>query len=197
MLIQNMAFGFKGERDYVHGTDMFNQTLVWLGGHKKNIGDVDFSFHRLTSVQLQAVLGKLPDGTAPVAVCAFSSENERERVYLVETDQAIVDRYPYPEDEIVSRMEVDIASRKGVLRGETEYSDIEIWVAMNKALHLKVFQHLKGKWLFVRARFPSYICHSKVAERSLVIGASFKDKLTRSEVFLDGTKVGEIYFSIV
>jgi hypothetical protein len=70
-------------------------------------------------------------------------------------------------------------------------------VAMTKAMHQKVFPQLKGKWLFVRGRFPQFVQHSPAKERSLVIAASFNDKLTRSETFLDGVKSGEIYFSIV
>jgi hypothetical protein len=84
-----------------------------------------------------------------------------------------------------------------VLRGKAPYSDIELWVAMTKALHYKAFAQSKGKWLFVRGRFPEYVRQAPANERALVIAASFHDKLTRSEALVDGVKVGEIYFSIV
>lgn len=194
---QHLELKFKGERDYLQGADIFNQTLVWLGTRQSVLKDIDFTFHRLAARQLKVVNGAAPEGSEPVAVCAFTSGKGREQVHLVETDQAVAGRYPYPEDDIVNEMEIDLAARKGVLRGETAYSDIEVWVAMTKALHYKTFPHLEGKWLFVRGRFPQFARHSPAKERTLVIASSFNDKLTRSEALLDGVKVGDIYFSIV
>lgn len=197
MLEQQLDLKYKGARDYLHGTDIFNEVLTWLNTQKAEVKDIDFAFYRLAANQLKAVLGALPEGTEPVAVCTFTSGGVREKVHLVETDQAVTERYLFPEDEIVNPMEIDLAGRKAVLHGGTSYSDIELWVAMTKALHYKVFPQLKGKWLFVRGRFPQYIRHSPSQERTLFIAASFNDKLTRSEAMLDGIKVGEIYFSIV
>lgn len=197
MIEKKLTLKYKGERNYLHGTDMFNEILTWLNGQKQDLTDIDFAFHSLAIHQLKVVSGQLPDEIVPVAVCSFSSGGARESVYLLETDQLVEERYSYPEDEIVKLMEIDLSAKKGVLIGEMSYSDIEVWVAMTKALHLRVFQDLKGKWLFVRGRFPKYVLHSSATERSLVITAFFNNKLTRSEVFLDGVKSGEIYFSIV
>lgn len=196
MTEQLFELKFKGGREYLHGTDIFNETLAWLGSQGKEIRDIDFAFHRLATHQIEAMLGD-SEGIEPAAVCSFTSNGVRERVSLVETDQVVAERYPYPEDEIVREMEFDIGDRLGVLRGTTTYSDIEVWVAMTKALHYKVFPQFKGKWLFVRGRFPHYACHSEAQERTLTIAALFNDKLTRSEALLDGVKVGEIYFSII
>ena len=197
MAEQLMQLKFKGMREYVHGTDMFNETLGWLSAEKGEIEDIDLAFHRVATHQLKAILGGVPQGESPVAVCAFTSSGVRERAYLIETDVEITERYPYPEDEIVSSLDFDSMGRKGILLGEARYSDIEVWVAMCKAIHLKAFPQLSGKWLFARARFPRYVNHAGVHERALTIAASFNEKLTRSEVVLDGEKVGEIYFSMV
>lgn len=188
---------FKGARDYLQGPDIYNQTLKWLEAVRPTLTDIDFAFHRRASRQLGVIFGPLPEGVEPVAVCAFTSEGKRERIYLVETDSIVTGRKPYPEEEIVSELELDFTARCGVLRGEVSYTDIEVWVAMTKALHYKVFPHLDGKWLFVRGRFPQYRRKTKADMRSLVIVSSFNDKLTRSEALLDGVKVGEIFFSIV
>jgi hypothetical protein len=197
MLEKILALEFKGSRDYFQGPDIFNQTLSWLGTQKPEVKDIDFAFHRLANRQLKVVSGPLPDGIEPIAACAFTSDGIRARIHLIETDQAVMGRHPYPEDEIVNAMKMDLAARSCVLHGDVAYSDIEVWVAMTKALHYRVFPHLKGKWLFVRGRFPKYTHSSKADVRTLVIASSFNDKLTRSEAFIDGEKVGEIYFSIV
>jgi hypothetical protein len=197
MTEQLMQLKFKGLREYVHGTDMFNETLDWLSAEKGEIKDIDFALHRVATHQLKVILGDVPPEERPVAVCAFTSGGVRERAYLMETDVDITERYPYPEDEIVSSLAFDTTGRKGVLQGDSGYSDIEIWVAMCKAVHLKTLPQLSGKWLFARARFPRYENHAGAHERTLTIAATFNEKLTRSEVVLDGEKVGEIYFSMV
>lgn len=193
----NLDLDFKGSRDYLHGTDMFNKVLALLVSQETEVCDIDFAFHRLARNQLRVVYGLLPTGTEAVATCSFSSNSERKRVNLIETHDLIEGRYPYPEDEIVEAMEIDGDARIGVLKGEVHYSDIEVWVAMTKALHLKVFPHLTGKWLFVRARFPKFIFQSASKERTIKLITSFNDKFTRSDALLDGVKVGEIYFSIL
>jgi hypothetical protein len=38
---------------------------------------------------------------------------------------------------------------------------------------------------------------SATGERKIIIAASFNDKLTRTELLIDGAKVGDIFFSIV
>lgn len=192
-----MELRFKGDRNYLHGTDIMDEALGWLLEQRSEVKDIDFAFHRLATHQLNLILGSVAKGTEAVAVCNYVCNGMRESAYLVETGRIVVDRYAFPEKEIVDPMEINVAERRGVLYGETSYRDIEVWVAMTKALHLKALPHLRGKWLFVRGRFPQYVCRSRAKKRELVIAASFNDKLTRTEAWGDDTKVGEIYFSIV
>ena len=190
---------FKGKRDYLHGTDVFNQTLFWLQDALPHapIEDIDFSFHHLAHHQVGVRIGTPPTGQSAYSVCAFTQAGRREKAYLVETDRPVTGRYPYAEDEIVAPMQIDLATRRGVLLGSVAYTDIEVWVAMTKALHQAVFPQAPGKWLFVRGRFPTYTRRSGARQRTLAIAANLRDRLTRSEAFLDGRKVGEIFFSMV
>lgn len=197
MLEHRLTLKYKGDRSYLHGSDIFNASLAWLNDQRSDIRDLDFAFHRIASRQLKICLGTIPDDNIkPTAICTFTSEHGREQAFLLETDQQVAGCYLYPEDEIVNSMQLDLESRCGRLGGSNEYSDIETWIAMTKALHYQVFPHLKGKWLFVRGRFPKYVPKTEMMERTLTIAASFNDKLTRSEAFGDGVKVGEIYFAI-
>ena len=49
MLETMLDLDFKGGRDYLHGTDIFNQTLSWLTQSLPDapIENIDFSFHHL------------------------------------------------------------------------------------------------------------------------------------------------------
>jgi len=188
---------FKGDRKYLHGTDIYNNTLQWLITQRQDIHDIDFAFHRLAVRQLRLTLEILPKGVDPIAVCSFTSIEKRERIYIYEYDQVVEDSYRFQEDEIVSLTKFDLISRSAIFSSISIFSDIEVWVSMTKALHYHVFSNLKGKWLFVRGKFNKYIIQSATGERKIIIAASFNDKLTRTELLIDGANVGDIYFSIV
>lgn len=190
-------FKFKGERNYIHGTDIYNETLAWLISQRHDVGSIDFSFHHIASRQLVGILDTLPEGIEPVAICSFTSREGRNRLYVVETADPVTGRYSYPEDKIVSQMKLDLNARRCVLLGGVIYSDIEVWVAMTKAIHYEAFPNLGGKWIFARWRSTQYVRRSIALKRELHIASIFNNKLTRSEVFLDGQKAGEVYFVIV
>jgi hypothetical protein len=194
---KQLKLQFKGNRNYLHGSDIYNETLTWLKLNREDVESIDFSFHHIATHQLCAIVGVLPDGIDPVAICLFTTDGAREQLYIVESDDIVTERYHYPEEEIISQMEIDLTARRCVLRGGIAYSDIELWVAMAKALHYKVFPLISGKWFFVRGRFPKYELRSQSLERTLHIVSTFNNKLTKSEVFLNNQMAGEIYFSVV
>jgi hypothetical protein len=192
---ERLNLQFKGDRNYVHGTDIFNQALAWLKLHRGNVQSIDFSFHRITSCQLCVAIGVPPKGIDPVAICSFTAHGAREKLYVFETESKVIERYQYPEEEIARQLQIDSAARRCVLRGGFARSDIELWVTMAKALHYEVFPLTSKKWWFVRCRYPQYESYAKSLERTLCIVSNFGDKLTRSEIFLNNQIAGEIYFA--
>lgn len=196
-ICQRLSLRFKGSRDYLQGPDIYNETLSWVCANRGEAKEIDIAFHRIARHQLDLVIGDLPAGLEPIAVCSYTVADRQERVYLIESDVPVSERYPYPEDEIVCAMTVNADARTGRLRGGSSYSDIEVWVAMTKALHQGVFPGLSGKWLFVRGRFAQYYRSHGAEDYELTIKACFNNKLTRSEALVAGKKVGEIFFSVV
>jgi hypothetical protein len=196
-ICQRLYFSFKGSRDYLQGPDIYDETLSWVYANMGDAKEIDIAFHRLARHQLDLAIGDLPLGLEPVAVCSYTIADRLERIYLIESESPISERYPYPEEDIVRSMAVEAEARTCRLRGGGPYSDIEIWVAMTKALHQKVFLTLPGKWLFVRGRFSKYQRSHGAEDFEITIKACFNNKFTRSEVFVAGKKAGEIFFSIV
>jgi len=188
---------FKGSRDYLHGTDIYNKVITVLNENNSAVSEIDIAFHSLARTQLMLTTNQPVAGESIAATCAYNTSSKRQRVYLVETGFQVTQRYPYPEDEIVSQMVVNLEENYGELLVNPPFTDIEIWIAMTKSLHQKVFPQLSGKWLFVRGRFARYTEHSQAMARRISIVSCFNNKLTKSEATLDGCKVGEIYFSIV
>jgi hypothetical protein len=192
-----MALHFKGDRDYIQGPDIFDSVyaLLQLDGNVE-IRDFDIAFHRLARHALVLAFEDECKNLEPVAVCSYSVNGVRKRAYVVETLKLIDSRKTYSESRITDKLKIDVVRKSCILLENLQFTDIEIWVSMTKALHQSVLGHLVGKWLFVRGRFASYDPRA-LGVRELSIVANFNNKLTRSFALLDGNKVGEIYFSII
>ena len=181
---------FKGERDYLHGTDIYNALLPRLQQHFGEISALDLAFHRIARTQLDMV-DQNPDGNS-AAVCNFTAGLARHTIHLVESGRPVVRRYPFPEDAIASEISFDSVMRSACLRGQPNHTAIDIWVAMTKALHKHL---LPGTWLFARARLPRPLPDSPAVERRVRIAAQMGNHLTRCVLSHDGADHGEIYFA--
>jgi len=130
------------------------------------------------------------------AVYAYSTMDRRLKLGAYETGEPVSGRYPYPEDEIVKDMSFDSNLLTGTLVGSSEnYTDIEIWVAMVKAMHQQLLPDVTGKWLFARGQFPKYVRCGAVGKRQTILAANMGNKLTRTKLLQDGKEVGTIYFA--
>ena len=203
MVVQNMIqrkqfdIIYKSNRKYLQGPDVFDATLEWLSNIEVEVKDIDFTFHRLAFKQVEAVMDDaLPDSANSLAECRYTVSGYSKIVHIVETDLAVTTSRIFPENDIIDAISYDLSAQRSVYNKENNFSNMEIWVAMTKALHQKVFADLKGKWLFVRGRFPQYSLKKSRKKHTVAIAASFGGKLTRSEVFLNDMRVGEIFFSI-
>jgi len=192
---------FKGERTYLHGTDMFNESMSWLTRHHAplKISKIEFSFHKMVKSSLELSDEKQDGRGEYVAECTYLAGAEPRHIYLHETENPVSGRYPYDEELICKGFLVDVADKSGCYKSSHEknpgLTDIEIWVALTKALHQQALPEIKGKWLFVRARFPTYLQKMNYKERRLRIVSNFQNLLTRTKLYAEGEPVGEIFFS--
>ncbi|WP_143432927.1 hypothetical protein [Herbaspirillum camelliae] len=193
-----LTLSFKGERDYIQGPDIFDAVIQALcaGAETTRVAQIDVAFHRLARHAVELINDDQGSAMDPVAICQYSIDGVRRQAFVVETGTEIVERHPYPEEDIIERMSIDTDQRTCALDIDLPFTDMELWVSMTKALHKALFPELNGKWLFVRARFEHYAPDAK-GFRTLAFKSNFNNKLTRCEAMRDGVKVGEIYFSIV
>lgn len=199
-MLKDLDLSFKGNRNYLHGTDIFDTLLAWLREQGFEIIEgLDLSFHQIATSALRAELDVADAQDAKnAALLSFTSQGSRHRVSLRETGEAVTGRRPYPEDLLVAGAEFDASAQ--TIRVENclpGYSAIEYWIALTKAMHLRVLPHVSGKWLFVRARLPRLDARLDCVHPAVRLTANYQDKLTRSEVSLDGRKFGDIYFSLL
>lgn len=188
---------FKGDRDYLHGTDILHSAVHALSGKRSPdaIDDIDIVFHALARTGLTLCV-TAPPGCEPKARLSCSIEGIRRKLLLVEDGRRIPGRHPYPEDQIVAATIFDITSATASSSAPLPFTNIERWIAMIKALHHVVYPDAQGKWLFVRAKLVEYPdALPDRAEHHVGIRSDFGGKLTRSALTVDGRSIGDIFFA--
>jgi len=197
-----LNIALKGNRNYIHGTDIFD-ALVSLSTHfagaQRLPTDLDISFHKLAYSGL-TLFHRRPAGAECSVHFSFQSGNERKEVYLIEDNRPIIMRRPFDEEKIIAPAifsEPRTASEPSVeVDVNDEFSPIESWIAITKALHLKQFPYAHGKWLFTRGRFARYDAFPKASKYYAALESSVGGLFTRTAISVDGERIGDIFFTL-
>lgn len=196
--IREIEFQFKGKRDYIHGTDMFNV----MSASYPNFGmsNIRFTVHdfirtpscRLYMADSKEALNKVEDIRAR---CQFDIEGATKWLGLTQSgvDTTTGGRYTYEEERLTSLCKIEAESV--ALTQLSPFTFIESVVAMNKFMHEDMFPEAIGKWIFTRIDLIKF-CDER-ENLSLQFKHNMNFRLTKTDVLVDGVKVGDIYFSLV
>jgi hypothetical protein len=171
-------FPFRGGRDYLHSTSVFNDLLELRSPHATRI---DMKFHRRTDRQVSYV-DEL-SGADPVAEWSDSGG----KLFIVERDERIAEREPYDEDGLAARFEME----GRIVRIPADilpFTRFEALVAGFKRL-LQSVHGGKRKYAFVRVRLDHCPDAAMEIRYSRDIGAFFQ-----GDISADGNPVGQIFF---
>lgn len=197
----DLNFRYKGDRQYVHGTDILNQCYRVLKEQTKNkIENLEFTIHKMTDSNLSLILYQNQQfsevDARDIAILKFSSCGLLWQANLINADTKPTDRYSYDEASIVKLCEIDDTARHIFLNsGESPYSEIETLVSMTKALHLKLFPQLRSSWVFCRWESPRWPLRGSLRGVYISLLQAAGTRLTKSKVSLEGEVLGNIYFS--
>jgi hypothetical protein len=195
---RRVVFRYKGERNYIHGTDMFNEMLNI--SDTSEISDVNFSVHDFVDIaacDLYDTYDKkdlnILDGIK--ARCQFNINGKIKWTALIPDDSITKSssRYEYDESRITSLCKLD--GEVIELSRVSPFSFIESVVAMNKQLLESLFPDANGKWVFTRIDLEKF--STATTGLSLQFKHNMKFRLTKSDILVDGEKLGELYFSLV
>jgi len=199
MEIKQIKFQFKGARNYVHGTDMFN-TMIAAYADEKSLSNIRFSVHgfvhklhcQLYAADTKEALNSVPDVRAR---CQFDKNGSTKWLVLTENDgdTALDERYEYDEDRVISLCSMETDSI--ILTQKSPFSFIETIVAMNKQLHQQLFPEVIGKWVFTQIDLETDL--SDRENLALRFMHNMNYRLTKSDILVNGTKVGNLFFSLV
>lgn len=200
MKIEQLELCFKGNRTYVHGTDIFNSCIKLLSELTGLPDSIDFSIHAIMRNQLCALGGTLPTPEEKFpAIFKFSKDGLSQTLYLRETTEGIKCRYDYDEASIIDAAIVDIGKQEIFFEGKKEFTTIEKVIALQKKMVSSLFPAVNGKWFFTRIKIidlPFFVVNDNLPIR-ILLRRNLNFKLIDSIVEIGDKKVGNIYFSLV
>ena len=191
---------FRGSRDYVHGTDMY-ESLAQLVHSELGLGIERFlmGIHRFSSAQPDIhwfedrdILARPRNATVDFYV---STGNRTAFGWLVESERKVDCRVEYEENTIAEHCTFSNKSAS-VLR-DPGYRPIEIAVSMTKMLHIRFLPSATGRWIFTKLELSRMLEAANAATLRVVLRDKLYGRLTRSEIQAEGGTIGSIYFSLV
>lgn len=193
------GFSYRGDRNYVHGTSMYDRLTDHISEQMPERSRASFHMviHGFATHRCDFIYTLDADLMArPERGCAEVSTSSGIHGWLVETDDEVTQRQPYPEEEITARCRLDGDGSVRML-GRVPYRPIEILVAITKHLHYCSYPEARGKWIFTRLELDRFLVDEDGGQLAVNIRKSIGTKLTQSDIHSGDAKIGEIYFSMV
>lgn len=197
-----LNLAFKGMRKYIQGPDILNQAMQRIREtHEGNLSNIEFLINQMSNNNLHLEFESAEKGPAPelgdIAIVRLAI-GERKLQARIKIDAGEPDmRLPYDESAVTNCCQID-AEARGIrlLRDESGFSQIEVLVSMNKALHLAVLDKpADTNWVFCRWSSPEWPLPADLSDVSVTLKQALGTRLTRADVELGGIILGQIYFS--
>lgn len=197
-----LNIGFKGERNYIQGPDMLDKAMQII--QQKQLGeirDIEFIIQRMAcqhlQLEIEQVGSSLSANPDDVAVIKFTIGEERFFARLMTASGAPQARAPYDESLVTRRCQINTVGRSIRLAEDSSgYSSIERLVSMNKALHLAVLEKpVDTQWVFCRWDSSGWPLPEDLNHAEVVLRQTLGSRLTRADVMLNNSQLGQIYFS--
>ena len=194
--VYNLDFCFKGNRTYVHGTDIYNE-LCNLLESSMQAKKIDLSFHNIITHNITLTDTKPINEKLIKFICKYIDQSDIKRVLFgIVNKKSIECRYTYDEQSICNLSSLSISQEEVLLEVNSSFSFIENCVALNKYLLESIFPNVEGKWYFTRLQMKS-LKNINNYPMKLNLKANFNFKLTKTEIYISDVLVGYIYFSLV
>ena len=190
---QQLEFAFKGSRNYVHGTSLFNAALDVARGQGVAAGTIDLAFkHMITTPRCLVALGKPGPQDAVAARILDDAGNSLELgINPAHGDAAgEVQRMAY--DEAAICRDSEISSTSITLASSSHDDAIEVLVALCKKMHQASIDGTK-KWVF--SRYRGTVPLPTLENIEIVTTKRVGVRLTCNAVYVGEHKIGDMFFS--
>lgn len=189
---------YKGNRHYIHGTDLFNAVQA-LAGKVTGVKGAYISKLLLTrfayrQCELMTYPSIVISDVKPMGEGVFRLPNGNDQVfYLYEGEVEPIERSPYDEEGIVAP--AIFKGHSAVLSAPFQYSSIEVVIALTKALNYQAALPKEGKWIFGKIELTQSL---PLIKKTLNITRtkSVQGRFSVNEINIDGVTVGTVQFIV-
>jgi hypothetical protein len=191
---------YKGGRQYLHGSDIYNAVIPALDGlWGKGSYAGQLAFHRFARNQCDLFVAPAEQQAVvpEERVCdgIFHGGSGSWKIWLMETERPVEGRYTFDEDEICAASA--IYDKSVSVTDALDYSPIEVAVALTKHLHNLLFPLEEQRWIFSKLEFSRLLEPEDTNRISIRLLLNLHNRITKSELRSGNELVGHIYFSAV
>jgi len=180
-------FKFKNNRNYIHGTDIFNFLIK-----KKNYKLIDIKFKKPLNFQpIITRSSKIND----INACVSSSviKNKRKiKTLIFNSNKKIKSKYVIDED--IPLNNIKLFKNEAKCNFITKKSPIEILVTLTKIFHLKKIS--KKKWLFTRIVLKSNFKQGLKRIFKISLDQNYGNTSTVCKIYENNKNIGLINFTV-
>ena len=178
-------FKFKNQRNYIHGTDIFN---YFLNNQKYKF--IDLRFKKIIKRQPKVTL-KPSKKQKIVASISYLKNKKKKKFYLQETNLKI--RGKYNIEENIPLKNYRIYKKTAKCDFITPLTPIEVLIDLTKKFHNKKIS--KGKWLFTKIFLNKNFKIVKRKKFKILIIQNYQNLYTICKIFEYNKEIGFINFS--
>lgn len=198
MMRKLLRLSYKGTREYLHGSDIFNALSCVANevtGHVDAFVD-RLTFRRFARFACELTTEQPANSSMVVGQVRFKlPDSSHLSAWLVETDIAVTDRRPFDEDRLLANARLDQEQRSARLPDRSEYSPIEDVIALTKYLNYAVSPEVDGKWVFGQLDIAEPLTENyqalEIKMKSLIAG-----RFSANDILIDGHRIGSMRFIV-
>jgi len=190
---------YRGDRTYLHGTDIVPTVLATardVAGAPAD-GPLSFSFKSFSDNQLDMVVFEDGDELARpengMVYFDVTTAAGPVRGWLVRSARPVEERRPFDESKISDH--VSIKGDSAHIAASTGLAPIEVVVPMTKHLHQSRWPAPNERWILSRLDLERPLRPDDVDTLTIEVIKNLKQRLTRSTLTTPAGTLGEIYFS--
>lgn len=190
-MAEKIKFVFKGNRDYVHGTSLFNSLVHAARERGCSYGRINVSFKKMIRSPLCLLEQREPTANDTVVAKILGPAGRELSLVLNEvSEEGVVERQEFDESKVCHGAVVG-DNRITQIRPHHE-NLIELLVSLCKRMHQECLDTSK-KWVF--SRYDGQFPIPEPEKVELAITKRVGTRLTCSDVFVNDKQIGNVYFS--
>jgi len=194
-----LSLRLKGQRDYVQSADIYDAAVAALSGTfaPGELSRLHFVFRTFTGRELK-LTSELPAPEERIATFSFEAGGEKHKLGLVPRGGDIRERVEYDEEAVFARCTLDDEARSMTYShgDDVTASLTEVIVAATKLMHQRLFP-AEGKWIVTQMDSDVALFELPFSQVVVTLVRNLGEHLTKSEVAIDGRKLGLIFFSLI